>query len=988
MTSSKLSHLVIKSLYEVLEWYFNNRGAGKAPIIINYYDLWKSLHMFSVNISPKGWEALRNIASNMNLQLKTREKEWAFLFAVETYLHLLIRVITLSKLGRSPQNIGNMYQDINNLRPIFEHSLFEWVFVASNDSGLPTNLRNNLNQNFDTLILVAYNLNLAAVDFDAFREMYQNVVPKEVRQSLGEFYTEEDIVDDVLDAAGLDKNAINDLYERWQTGKLRPVILDPTCGSGSFLVRVIRRFFDSLGCKSDIASFIEDVIVGIDINPFAVEMTKLNIILAVAEELSKVCGTTAYIPRRIRVYWADSLATFRIKGTLDQQIVSISIPSLSRIIKRDAFEVPDPSVFIPVEELVKVARSCVNGRYFIIKLSNHVDPSLVNSYANVLTDFYSVIEKIHQSGNDRLIELIKDSLIVKDLIAKCDYVIGNPPWVRARSLDPGVRSALRNNYKYFKKDSPYNPNFKKTKVPFREQHDYSVAFVERGIELLREGGVLSYVITSKIVRSSYAGSMREDLLTNYKILKLIDYSLHPRRLFQDAVNYPLILTVKKENPQSQHKVEVIVVNTSADQRSMNVSQYSLSLNVNDKKSPWILAPPNVVAALHKLVSRTVRLGDVYEIHMGVKTSKDELYFINNIHSCSRGVADVELADREKIRVEESIVQVLVRGRDIDAYSYNIKQFIIFPHNITNCEPLWDPDQKAILQMLGLLSSNLKVRNSGQMLIYEFDDGKACNSLLGKIQNIASCGGKVSQKTPCSVNHCYDIVYGNSNIEVRIESAHRICRVYVDGLKIPNAPHATRHFMGHLKELLARDDYNATLPPWAIFRVNADKFKDYRIAWQEMVKHIEACALPLTTSINMDGGRRQKLVVPVTTVYFIVEEDQVKALKLLLYLNSRLARNIVKLWAWSARGGTYRHNAFIMGHLPIPDNQLLSNLWEQHVGRNIKLDLNDAARTIIEQASQDLERELISSLGLSEEDYKAIVEYGEWLNEDPKLKRDS
>lgn len=171
-------------------------------------------------------------------------------------------------------------------------------------------------------------------------------------------------------------------------------------------------------------------------------------------------------------------------------------------------------------------------------------------------------------------------------------------------------------------------------------------------------------------------------------------------------------------------------------------------------------------------------------------------------------------------MEEGIVQVLVRGRDIDAYSYSTKQFIIFPHDTTNYDPLWDSDQKAILQMLGLLSRSrdLKVRSSGQFLIYEFKDGRACNGLLRKIQNVASRGGKISQKIPCSVDYCYDIAYGNSNLEVRIESTHGTCRVYVYGLKIPNAPCATRHFMGHLNELINRDDYNATLPPWAIFRV--------------------------------------------------------------------------------------------------------------------------------------------------------------------------
>jgi hypothetical protein len=148
----------------------------------------------------------------------------------------------------------------------------------------------------------------------------------------------------------------------------------------------------------------------------------------------------------------------------------------------------------------------------------------------------------------------------------------------------------------------------------------------------------------------------------------------------------------------------------------------------------------------------------------------------------------------------------------------------------------------------------------------------------------------------------------------------------------------------------------------------------------MAKYIEACALPLNITINIGGVGRQKLIVPPQTVYFIIEEDLARALKLLLYFNSRLARNIVKLWAWSARGGTYRHDAFVMGHLPIPDEQLLSDLWKQHVRCNSKNNVNEAAMSITDLAGRKLEQELLTSLGLSEEDYKAIVEYGEWLNE--------
>jgi hypothetical protein len=57
--------------------------------------------------------------------------------------------------------------------------------------------------------------------------------------------------------------------------------------------------------------------------------------------------------------------------------------------------------------------------------------------------------------------------------------------------------------------------------------------------------VLSYVITSKVAKATYAGKMREDLVRKYTLLKLIDYSLYTVQLFKDVVNYPLITFCEK-----------------------------------------------------------------------------------------------------------------------------------------------------------------------------------------------------------------------------------------------------------------------------------------------------------------------------------------------------------------------------------------------------------------------------------------------------------
>jgi len=87
---SKISHTIIKSLYEVLDWYSDNKGVGKAGVVLSYYRMWSEFHALTVNISDEGWREIRELASKLNINLgKKGDREWLLLFALETYLHLL-----------------------------------------------------------------------------------------------------------------------------------------------------------------------------------------------------------------------------------------------------------------------------------------------------------------------------------------------------------------------------------------------------------------------------------------------------------------------------------------------------------------------------------------------------------------------------------------------------------------------------------------------------------------------------------------------------------------------------------------------------------------------------------------------------------------------------------------------------------------------------------------------------------------------------------
>jgi hypothetical protein len=1013
-----LSHYVIASLYYTLKWYYDNKEAPISPRVLSLFRLWRSLHASFVNISEEGWRAIRELAEGLKISISTgtksrKDDEWLFLYALESYLNIVMRAIALSKLGGAAADAKAFVEGVKERRNIFEHNVFEWFFDALEDQCLQGDLRNKLENSINLLLEIIYHLDLLYVSTDIFREVYQNILPSEVRKSLGEFYTSDNIVRRVLDAAGLDDNAVRELYDRWKRGEEDVIILDPACGSGSFLVDVVGRIFSSFKDKipEDIVKFVEGNLVGIDINPFAVEMARLNMVIAISTEMAKRGG--AYVPTRLRVYWADSLARpENEQGLHNYTVAKIRIPVLRRVVGEDSINIPfhlgaDPLKIL--DDAVERASTDSGVAEFMERVARRFFKAVPRDViAPTLKSLYNTLKAIYSSGNSRIINMVRNVVAVQALIGKCGYVIGNPPWVRIQNLDKSVVEYLKENYEWIKEGTAYDPKFKKTKIPFKEQPDYSVAFVERGLKFLKDGGILSYVITSKVIRATYSGKMREDLVEKYTVLELIDYSLYPVPLFKDVVNYPLVISVKKAPPPSEHEVKVTTYNTGGEGRSFCVRQGSLPLfspgtNRPNNRSPWVLAPPEIIVALKRVISANPRLGDLYKVMRGVMTSLNEGYMGSLVgFSLSQGLVKLRLEGGKEVEVEEFLVHPLVRGEDIDPYTFSWGEYLIFPHDPSTFKPLWNSKQREILELLGLLSSKeSKVSASGGTLKYELeyktgasnveDALKVCaDKVASSIKAIEGRGFKANRRQPCEVTECLDIVDrdGSSILKVGISTRSDkdkcLISYSVAGLEIPKAPEATRHFTQLFERLVKRDDYRVNLPPWVIFRVSKDKFKEYRIAWQEIAKYVEAVHLPVFVDTNICGAKKRKLLVPIQKVYFIVEEGLLKALKLLIYMNTDFARSLIKLWAWSARGGYYEHTSYGMGLLPIPKALVDDVLWEfledRLKGHQGLSDLNAVAKGITKEFAGRLEEELVHVLGVSKEEYEKLVEYGRWLNE--------
>ena len=138
---------------------------------------------------------------------------------------------------------------------------------------------------------------------DNFQELYQQVFHVATRHKIGEFYTPSNLVEKM----------INESY------KIGLKTLDPSCGSGSFLIKLIIRIFNSKNNESVKKEAIDNI-YGFDINPLATLTAKVNFLLLFLDYFN---GEISKIPR-INIFLIDSLFPEQSKPKIQNAISKLN----------------------------------------------------------------------------------------------------------------------------------------------------------------------------------------------------------------------------------------------------------------------------------------------------------------------------------------------------------------------------------------------------------------------------------------------------------------------------------------------------------------------------------------------------------------------------------------------------------------------------------------------------------------------------------------
>ena len=431
----------------------------------------------------------------------------------------------------------------------------------------------------------------------------------EVKKAGGVYYTPTYIVDYIVE------HTVGKLIESKtpkQVSKLR--VLDPACGSGSFLLGAYQRLLDwhlarysehepekyAKGRKPKLFQgpggdwrlttaekkrILLNNIYGVDIDPQAVEVTKLSLLLKVLE------------------------------GENDETLVKHL-----RLFHERAL--PD------LADNIKCGNSLIGPDFYEgqqISLLDAEEQYRINAF-----DWEAEFPEIMTDGG-------------------FDAVIGNPPYIRIQAMKEGA---------------PIEVEFYKQRyiAASKGNYDIYVVFVERVLQLLNKAGHMGFILPHKFFQAKYGQSLRGLIAKGDHLGEVVHFG--DQQIFAGASTYTCLLFLDKAGNKSFRYVKPHSLKAWHSDGEA-VEGKILTDKVTEKEWNFVVGPE--AKLLERLSEMPVGLGNVARIFVGTQTSADAIFVLDASSSHGDVVEGTSKITGERVQVEKEIVKPFLRGKDIRRY---------------------------------------------------------------------------------------------------------------------------------------------------------------------------------------------------------------------------------------------------------------------------------------------------------------------------------
>ena len=526
----------------------------------------------------------------------------------------------------------------------------------------------------------------ASVDPEMLGRAFESLMASGERRAGGVYYTPHALVAKVAEPAIADAL-------RGGAAALREIrVLDPACGSGAFLVYALERIATArrdAGERATIAEIRRDVlarsIFGVDRSPTAVWLCELRLWLAVVidadEQDPRDVPPLPNLDRNIRVGDALTGPGFARHGAM--QAGSARLAELRRRYVRSTGRRKQVlALTLDREERRRVLAQMDRG---IEGLRHARRESLAAARARDLfgdrvpasVDARRTRTRIR--GQLRVMRAerraVSDggalpfafSAFFSDAQTRggFDVVIGNPPWVRVHRIPAALRVRFKEAYDVYR-SAHWEAGTAAARAGkgFASQVDLAALFVERAVTLLRDGGVVSLLLPSKLWRSLAGGGVRRLLASRARLLRLEDFSDSAHAF--DAAAYPSLLVARAGDATTG--AVACALHGRRWSREWRASAATLPFDRSDG-APWLLLPRDARTAFDRIRDAGPALSRSHfgPPRLGVKTGCNAAFLVR-VQDTGRGIASVRDANGEEGSVELATLRPALRGDGVVAWT--------------------------------------------------------------------------------------------------------------------------------------------------------------------------------------------------------------------------------------------------------------------------------------------------------------------------------
>ena len=386
----------------------------------------------TVKVKRQLWQNLLTAALGEMASTSTQLDD---LFVRHTYLSAVIGMVVQASFGNDIHRLsetdpadllhGREFRSKTGLQGVVESDFFTWPTEVG---GLPL---------LKTLAHRVARFDWQQSPHDVAAILYETVIPPDERRQLGEYYTPD----------WLARSIVRELV----TEPLNQHVLDPACGSGTFVAEAVTHFIEAANNTSvdpkEVLQWLRFSVSGIDVHPVAVHLARAAWVLAAQPAIEAAVEHGFADSVTVPIYLGDALQLrFRTGDMFAQHNIAIQVEDeqntelvfpVSLVDRAETFD----ALMGDIAEAIETGEDA----FLVLDDQNITDPAERQTLESTIT----AMQQLHSEGRNHIWAYYTRNLVRPVALSrsKVDVIVGNPPWLIYRNTASTLRTELERQSK-------------------------------------------------------------------------------------------------------------------------------------------------------------------------------------------------------------------------------------------------------------------------------------------------------------------------------------------------------------------------------------------------------------------------------------------------------------------------------------------------------------------------------------------------------------